>query len=161
MSNELPIELRIKRLLDEKEISDQLSRFVRMLDGREIDNFGEIFAENITFDYAEGIERQGLEVLKDRIRGFLSNCGPTHHLLGSLLIEVDGNKAISKAYIQSRHQGMGERSNLFFDSNGEYIDEWELQQAGWRIVKRLAVPMFQKGNRDAMGTSQDINFSAD
>ncbi len=161
MNNTISIELSIKTLLDEKEISDQLSRFVRMLDNRQIDNFGEIFAENITFDYAEGVDRHGLQELKNRVSGFLANCGPTHHLLGSLLIEVNGDKAISKSYIQSRHQGLGERATLFFDANGEYIDEWERQQTGWRIVKRLAVSMFQKGNPDAMGSSQDINFSAD
>ncbi|MBL5980589.1 nuclear transport factor 2 family protein [Comamonas sp. NyZ500] len=147
----------MQSLLDEREILNQLARFVRMLDQRDWDALPNIFSEDVVFDYAEGVERKGLTQMRTRISGFLVNCGPTHHLLGSIIVEVQGNTALTKAYIQSRHQGMGDRSNLYFDANGEYIDHWERRDVGWRIVKRLAVSMFTEGDPRAMGSDQSIN----
>lgn len=153
------MELNYQVLFDEREISNKLSKFVRILDKRQWDGLGEMFSENVVFDYAEGVERQGLSEMRNRISSFLANCGPTHHLLGSLIIEVDGDTATSRAYIQSRHNGLGERSNLYFDANGEYVDQWERQETGWIIVKRLAINMFQQGDFGALGSSQTLSTS--
>lgn len=147
----------MQELLDERDISRQLSKFVRLLDKRDWNGFADIFDENVVFDYAEGIERQGLSEMLGRVSGFLDNCGATHHLLGSLIIEVSGDTAVSRAYIQSRHQGKDERSHLYFDACGEYIDTWERQGQNWRIVKRLAVNMLSQGDIGALGTMQNIN----
>jgi hypothetical protein len=65
-------------------------------------------------------------------------CGPTQHLLGSIQIEIDGDTAVSRSYVQARHQGLGDKSQAIFDTNGEYTDRWERRAEGWRIVRRDA-----------------------
>lgn len=142
-------------LWDEREISNQLAKFVRILDEKRFDDLDEIFSENVVFDYADGVERQGLSEMKKIITGFLSNCGPTQHLLGSLLVEAYGSTAKSRVYIQARHQGAGDNSNFFFDACGEFIDEWECTtEKGWVIVKRVIKSMLKQGDIRALGLPQ-------
>lgn len=60
------------------------------------------------------------------------------HLIGSVIVDVDGDHAVSQAHVQARHQRPGEFLGLVFDSNGEYVDRWERRIQGWRIVHRDA-----------------------
>lgn len=121
---------------DEREILFGLNRFARILDNRQWGSVGEVFADNVVFNYGDGSERSGIEALRQKFCQFLDVCGPSQHLLGSIVITVDGDTGISRAYVQARHQGAGTKSHLFFDSNGEYVDQWERRPEGWRVVRR-------------------------
>lgn len=121
---------------DEREILFGLNRFARILDNRQWDSVTEVFADDVAFNYGDGREQSGIEALSQQFRQFLDVCGPSQHLLGSIVITVEGNKGNSRAYVQARHQGAGAKSHLFFDSNGEYVDQWERRPEGWRIVRR-------------------------
>lgn len=125
-------------LLDEREITRGLGRFARILDQKDWGAVGDVFAQDVSFDYGTGEDRQGIAALLDNFRRFLDVCGGTQHLIGSIMIDVDGDRAVSRSYVQARHQGVGAKAHLFFDSNGEYIDQWERRLEGWRIVRRDA-----------------------
>ena len=73
-----------------------------------------------------------------RCAAFLDNCGPTQHLIGSILIDIDADIAVSRAYVQARHQRIDNPAGPVFDSNGEYIDRWQRRAEGWRIIRRDA-----------------------
>jgi len=128
----------LETLLAEREITGKLGDFARILDRREWHRVGEVFADDITFNYGDGQEQAGGEALRVNFRRFLDRCGPSQHLLGSIQIEIDGANAVSRSYVQARHQGAGEKSHLFLDTNGEYVDRWERRAEGWRIVRRDA-----------------------
>ncbi len=117
-------------------ILDQLGRFARMLDGRRWDSVSDVFADEVTFNYGDGREQGGIDAMRQQFRQFLDVCGPSQHLLGSVMIDLDGDGATSRAYVQARHQGAGARNHLFLDTNGEYVDRWERRPQGWRIVRR-------------------------
>lgn len=142
-------------LLDEREITRGLARFARVLDQKEWDALGDVFAEDVSFDYGTGGDRHGMAALVDNMRRFLDGCGSTQHLIGSITIDVDGDRAVSRSYVQARHQGVGEKAHLFFDSNGEYIDQWERRPEGWRIVRRDAKWQHHMGDPSVLsaGTS--------
>lgn len=123
-------------LLDEREVLHGLNRFARILDKRQWDCVGEVFADDVTFNYGDGREQAGILALRQQFRQFLDVCGPSQHLLGSIDITVHGDTATTCAYVQARHQGAGAKSHLFFDSNGEYIDHWQRRSEGWRVVRR-------------------------
>lgn len=125
-------------LLDEREITRGLARFARVLDQKDWNSLGDVFAQDVSFDYGTGGDRHGMEALVDNMRRFLDVCGRTQHLIGSIMVDVNGDRAVSRSYVQARHQGIGSKAHLFFDSNGEYIDEWERRPEGWRIVRRDA-----------------------
>jgi hypothetical protein len=128
----------IQALLDEREITRGLSRCARILDSKSWDKLSEVFADDLSFDYGAGGEQQGMDALRATVTRFLDLCGATQHLIGSVLVDVDGDHAVSRAYVQARHQAVGAIGGQVFDSNGEYVDRWERRTAGWRIVRRDA-----------------------
>lgn len=123
-------------ITDERAILNALGDFARILDSKSWGRVGEVFANDITFNYGDGQEQAGIAALQVNFTKFLDRCGATQHLLGSIQIEIDGDSAVSRAYVQARHQGLGDKSQAIFDTNGEYTDRWERRPAGWRIVRR-------------------------
>ncbi len=136
----------LQTLLDEREITRLLGRFARILDGREWSAVSDVFAADIGFNYGDGREQQGIDALTAQFQQFLDPCGPSQHLLGSIVITVIDDTAVSRSYVQARHQGAGGKAHLFYDSNGEYIDRWERRPEGWRIARRDARWLMQKGD---------------
>lgn len=128
----------LRALIDEREIMRGLARFARVLDSKDWNALGDVFAQDVAFDYGTGEERKGLAALRDNMTRFLDNCGPTQHLIGSVTVDLAGDRAVSRSYAQARHQRAGDAAGAVFDSNGEYVDCWERRPEGWRIVRRDA-----------------------
>jgi len=122
-----------------------LARFARIADGRTWNSVGEVFADDLTFNYGTR-EQEGIEALRTLLRQFLDPCGPSQHLIGSTIVSVEGDRAVSRAYVQARHQGRGAKADRFFDTNGEYVDQWERRPEGWRIVRREAIWAMHMGD---------------
>lgn len=121
------------------EITDQLGRFARLLDSRNWDDLNRVFADDVTFDYGDGRTGSGLAALRELFRRYLDRCGPSQHLLGSIIIDVaDPAAPVSASYVQARHTGQGERAAEWFDTSGEYRDSWRCDEGTWRIVRRIA-----------------------
>ncbi len=135
----------LQSLLDEREIARGLSRFAPILDQKRWDDLSDVFADELTFHYGVG-EQQGMAALRAQMRRFLDICGNTQHLIGSLLIDVDGDQAVSRAYVQARHQREDDPVGPIFDSTGEYIDKWQRRPEGWRIVRRDALWFLHHGD---------------
>lgn len=127
----------LQHLLDERHIHGGLARFARIADGRHWDQLTDVFASDITFNYGTG-ELAGIDALRALLRQFLDPCGPSQHLIGSIDVSVAGDEATSRAYVQARHQGKGDKADRYFDTNGEYVDRWTRGTDGWRIVRRDA-----------------------
>ncbi len=141
----------LKTLWDERAIIQGLNRFARILDGREWGSVAEVFAQDVTFHYGDGVEQSGIRAMTKQFSRFLDACGPSQHLLGSVFVTVTGDTGISRAYVQARHQGAKDKEHLFLDSNGEYIDKWERRPEGWRIVRRDVVWHMMQGDPSVLG----------
>jgi ketosteroid isomerase-like protein len=125
-------------LTDERAIQNLLGDFARILDRKQWDRIPDVFAGDVAFNYGDGQEQAGIAALRLNFTRFLDRCGPTQHLLGSIQIDINGDTAISRSYVQARHQGLGDKSHAIFDTSGEYTDRWERRAEGWRIVRRDA-----------------------
>ncbi|MBO9378015.1 DUF4440 domain-containing protein [Sphingomonas histidinilytica] len=136
---------------DRLAIGNQLARFARIVDSRDWDAVGEVFAEDVSFDYGDGREQSGIAAMREQFRVFLGGCGPSQHLIGSIAIELDGDAAISRAYVQARHQGRGDKGDRIFDTHGDYVDRWARTPAGWRIVRRDAHWSMHVGDPSVLG----------
>jgi hypothetical protein len=123
-------------------IRNQLARLVRMLDARQLDDLGSVFVENVLFDYGDGAgERSGLATMTELFATHLGRCGHTQHMLGSISITIDGDRATSAAYVQARHLAIGPPAVPWpdaFDTNGDYLDQWRLIDDRWLITRRDA-----------------------
>jgi len=123
---------------DERSILNTLSEFPRVVDRNAWDRIGEVFAEDLSFNYGDGREQQGLAALLTQFRSFHDRCSAMQHLIGSVQLELNGDSAVTRAYVQARHQGTGDYAQSFYDTHGEYTDQWARRPEGWRIVRRDA-----------------------
>lgn len=129
---------------DERDIERALIRFARAMDDRDWDIMNEILADDAAGDFGTG-RLQGSQPIIAMIRGFLDSCGVTQHLLANVLIDVNGDRAVTRAYVQDLHLS---RSNpdLTFHTLGDYHDQWERRDGRWRLVERI------KDNRGTVGS---------
>lgn len=134
----------IAKLLDERDIERALITFARAMDDRDWDGMSQILDENAAGEFGNG-RLEGRSAIIEMIQGFLNNCGATQHLLANTLIDVDGNRATSRCYVQDLHLS---RSNpdLAFHTLGDYHDRWERRDGRWWLVERI------KDNRGTVGS---------
>ncbi len=140
----------IEDMLAERSIYRNLVAFARAMDERDWDAFAGFTSEDLTASMGRG-ELQGRDTIVNFMRSFLDNCGPTQHLLGNVIIEVDGNAAKSSAYVHDMHLGIGDQSELRFYTLGRYYDEWKKGDDGWRMVRRV------KDNHGSVGSIEIFN----
>ncbi|MGH8598905.1 MAG: nuclear transport factor 2 family protein, partial [Gammaproteobacteria bacterium] len=64
---------------DRLAIMNQLGHFARILDMRAWHAVGEVFADDVVFDYGDGGEKAGIAALRAQFRRYLDVCGPSQH----------------------------------------------------------------------------------
>lgn len=135
-------------LIAQKQIETQLVRFARAMDSRDWPVLESILDPAATAEFGTG-EVQGAAAIIELIRSYLDVCGPTQHLLGNILITVNGDEARSEAYVSDMHLSRDPHSDLTFRSLGNYSDTWRLRDGSWRLTSRI------KDNRALVG-SMDV-----
>lgn len=147
-----PAAMVLEELVAERAIREALAHFARVLDTKHWSALSDVFAPDVAFDYGLG-ESVGLDALEINMRRFLDLCGPSQHLIGSITVSIEhdgeglAQHALSRAYVQARHQRADDTEGAVFDSNGEYVDRWERRAASWRIVRRDALWQTQSGDK--------------
>lgn len=128
---------RLQVLFDERDIERTLKQFARAMDDRDWTAVADILAEDAEGDFGTGRLR-GSAAIVELIRGYLDNCGPTQHLLGNVVIEVDGDTAISRAYVHDVHLRSDADPLCRFYTLGDYTDTWQRRpDRSWRIKERI------------------------
>ncbi len=134
----------LAQLRDERAIERALIRLARAMDDRDWAAMAEILAEDAEGDFGTG-RLAGSPAIIEVIRGFLDRCGPTQHLLGNVIVDVDGDVATSRAYIRDVHLNTSADPSVRFYTIGDYRDTWRRSGDGWRLTERL------KANRAYVG----------
>lgn len=132
-------------ILDERKIARAITRFARAMDERDWETLLAIMAGDATGELGTG-PLASPQAVVDCIRSYLDACGPTQHLLGNLLVDVDGNAATSRCYVSDMHLSQAGKDELTFATLGDYHDRWERRDGAWRLVHRT------KLNRATIGS---------
>jgi hypothetical protein len=140
----------LEGLLAEREIARALAGIARAMDERNWAAFGEWCAEDATADLGTGM-LAGRAAIVALIRSFLDDCGPTQHLLGNLVVDVEGERAVSRCYVSDLHLGAGAKSHLSFSTLGEYHDRWHCIAGHWRLVHRTKLNRAHTGSFEVLG----------
>jgi 3-phenylpropionate/cinnamic acid dioxygenase small subunit len=125
----------IGRLLDERDIERALIRLARAMDDRDWEGMSQILSEDAVAEFGTG-RLTGSAVIIEMIQGFLNNCGVTQHLIGNVLVDVEGDQATSRAYVRDLHLSRG-NPDLTFHTLGDYHDRWERRGGRWWLVERI------------------------
>lgn len=121
------------------------------MDDRDWTAMAEILADDAEGDFGTG-RLYGSAAIIELIRGYLDSCGPTQHLLGNVVIDVEGDTAFSRAYIRDVHLRADADPAARFYTLGDYNDTWQRRIDGtWRLTKRI------KANRAHVGSLDIFN----
>lgn len=126
----------LHNLLDEARIARLLMRYADALDARDWAALDAVFAADASARYQGIGDFHGRDAIVAVVRDALAACGPTQHLLGNIRIEVDGDRASARCYLQAIHAGLGARAASTLSVWGEYRDRLARGPEGWRIVHR-------------------------
>lgn len=134
-------------LLAERAIARALARIARAMDARD---WPALLAE-MTFDatgeLGTGPLASPAEIVA-LIRRYLDHCGPTQHLLGNLLMEVDGDQASSRCYVSDMHLGPAGKEQVTFATLGDYHDQWRREDGTWKLCHRTKLNRGHVGSFD-------------
>ncbi|MGJ8687491.1 MAG: nuclear transport factor 2 family protein, partial [Spongiibacteraceae bacterium] len=115
------------------------------MDDRDWDTIQSITTGDLKAEFGMG-EIQGNVAVIEFIRSFLDNCGTTQHILGNILIDVDGDKATSESYVSDMHLSKDTTKDIDFRTLGNYFDQWSKIDGSWLMTHRI------KDNRATVGS---------
>ena len=140
----------LDRLLAERAIGRAIYAFARAMDERDWRALDGVLASDATAELGTG-RLEGRAAIVAQMRSFLDACGPTQHLIGNLVVDVDGDEASSRCYVHDLHQGAGAKSALTFSTLGEYHDRWRRVDGAWRMVHRRKLNRATLGSFEVLG----------
>lgn len=122
-------------MTDRDEIEAVLVRYATGIDSRDWPLLRTCFADDARFDYGGIGSWDDPDALVDYLRR--SHYGPSLHRLSNFVIDVDGDRATSRTYVDALVTGP--RGYGVVHSFGWYDDDWRRTADGWRIACRRTV----------------------
>ena len=125
-------EVQLQWLVDRAEISDLILSFARAIDDRDIAQYAANFAEDgvLVLPFAELTGRDQILNIPE-----LPSAWATHHLIGNILIDIDGDVAHTRAYIMATHVFDATTPSDTAQAGGWYIHELARTDEGWRFTR--------------------------
>lgn len=138
-SQQTGLDRNLQRLIDTEDIRNMLHEFLFCIDDRRWTDADELFADDVrvTMPFATHEGKVGLGAWGEAALGRFDT---THHLVGTMLIRIDGDRATARAKLIAGHVHSHDDPADHFDVGGTY--RWELQRShrGWLIQQfELAV----------------------
>lgn len=128
---------RVDEFVNREAIRDLSRRYMRGLDRLDMALLGSVFAEDATVDYGffQGTARDFVAFAHDALKDHHAN----HHMIGQMLVEVDGDTAVGEIYFQAYHRLTAgtEEQELFIA--GRYVDRYVRRSGEWKILFRSEV----------------------
>lgn len=131
-------------LVDRAQISDLLYRFARALDEKDFEGYAGLYAEDGELVLPWGGHR-GRAGLAEHVRGDLGGFGATHHISSNHLIEVDGDSAASRSYLQAVHVLDAADRRTHWDVGGWYDCSYRRTAEGWRFTRVAITDVWHGG----------------
>ncbi|UKD52595.1 nuclear transport factor 2 family protein [Amycolatopsis sp. FU40] len=145
------------KISDRDAIVEVVNRYSYSLDERDWDSLDQVFTADAVGRYG-GQALNGRAAIVASIRSFLDGCGPSQHLLGNHIVELDGDQAIARCKARVYHYGAGERAALApYECFGVYRDRLRRTAEGWRITERFFDVRHTVGDIAILRPSSGVN----
>jgi ketosteroid isomerase-like protein len=136
-----------QRLSDRQEIADLCVRYTAALDTKDWALLESCFAPFPVFVHPGG-RLEGFPAILERTKAALTPLTATQHLLGNVVVHVDGDTARSVCYFQAQHVRTGAPGGETYIIAGRYTDTLTRAAArGWKITERVQTYIWRDGNR--------------
>jgi hypothetical protein len=138
--------LSAEHLIDDHAIRQVLYRYCRGVDRRDFELIRSCYHPDATCDH--GTYRGDLDGFMSYLQGELPRFESTMHMLGNVLIDLDGDRARSEAYALAFHRlaATPTKPERDFVVGFRYLDDLVRSEAGWLISRRRCI--FSSGRLD-------------
>lgn len=136
-----------QEISDRMEINDVLVRYTRAIDQRDYELLDTCFTADAHLDYtASGGIRGAYPEVRLWLEKALAQFDAMMHMIGNVVIEVDGDEARSGTYLMNPMGVKAAGGGLqFFTVGGEYVDRLVRTSQGWRIRERIEKQTYLQG----------------
>ncbi|MCW1384489.1 nuclear transport factor 2 family protein [Novosphingobium sp. KCTC 2891] len=133
------IDPRLARLLDKQDCIELVHRLARAIDRCDAELVRAVFHPDATDDHGsfKGTASDFVPWVMDVLAGMRR----TQHVIGNVLVEIEGDVAHGEAYFIAHHclPGSDGQGDSFMVAAGRYLDRFERRGGEWRIAHRGAV----------------------
>jgi len=141
----------LREVRDRQEIAEALYTYCRAVDRVDRELGYSIWHEGATVDYGE-------KIFVGPARGVIDHICDSHlkgiahsHQIANVIIRIDGDAAVSEAYVNSAMRMMHEGRLLQVNTRGRYLDRWARRDGRWGIERRLFVCDFDEMHEAVSG----------
>lgn len=127
----------IDRLMSRQECADLIVRTARAIDRCDETLLRAQFHDEAQDDH--GSFKGSIDEFVKWVMPVLHTMERTQHILGQMLIEMDGDGAVSETYFEAHHELMIDGAMQHMIAAGRYLDTFERRGGIWKISKRHAV----------------------
>ncbi len=126
--------MNIEQLLIKQQIQDLCADYAHGIDRLQMSRVRSVFFDDATTHYdgysgdPDGFVTFAYDFLKDLVS--------THHFLGQIKVDIDGDVAFGEVYFQAFHRIARKRGDEDLVIAGRYIDRYEQRAGIWRIAHR-------------------------
>lgn len=135
---------------DRQAIIDVAIAYTWALDEKQFDQLNAVFAADATAEL-HGVRCEGRDAIIARIERPLSLLDATQHIVGNHQVDVDGDSATHRCYLQSQHVKRGTPGGDNYLIGGVYEDRLARTPDGWRITHRTMTAVWTDGNPAVIG----------
>lgn len=121
-------------MIDRDDIADVLVRYATGIDRRDWPLFRTVFTDDCALDYGDIGTFDGVDAVTEFMDQAHAMAGHTLHRLTNFAIDVDGDSARARAYVDALIFAPDNASGV--NAVGFYDDELVRTPAGWRIARR-------------------------
>jgi len=136
----------LQEVTDKQAITEVIYRYCRGLDRMDADGARSVWHADGTADYGSMFEGTGAQFV-EWVWGVHAAMARHSHQITNIIIEVDGDRAVSEAYVtvalRTRAKAEAERA-VEIEARGRYLDRWSRRDGRWAIDHRKFVQDLQR-----------------
>jgi ketosteroid isomerase-like protein len=136
----------LQRLLDERSIVDVCIRYATAIDDRDWARLRSCFLLDAVGIYHADRTLHGADEIVETIRTAVTPLSRTQHLVGTFVVDVQGDEATSSCHLHAQHVRTGVPGGEKYVIAGRYADRFARTQDGWRIRERRLDRWWTAGN---------------
>lgn len=139
---------------DHTEITRRVYEYAYGIDTRDWGLYRSIFADEITVDFSSYNGNPAATMTADAwvagVKVLFTGLDATQHSMSNPLVDVDGDRARCRMYMQAEHFFLNVQGSQDFALGGYYDDRLVRTGAGWKIAAVTLNVLWNRGNRHIM-----------
>ena len=140
----------LQHIQDRQEIVDLTIAYGWLLDHGPREGLREVFTEDAVAIYV-GEPHNGVGEIIAKVESALGRLSISQHLVANQQVEIEGDTAICRCYVQAQHTLRGAEGGENFIMAGHYVDDVVRTADGWRIARRVLTIDWTEGNPSVTG----------